>query len=149
MKKLFVILLFIYGTAYGQTVKVATSTATTAPVVYTTAGTDAAIAKVFNGLPTLDTSTYAKLRNGKIMILQDAAIPILQSQAITLQTSLNSQIIALQTQDKAAAVQIATLQAQTTSQQVQLNAQQAVIDKLTSQVMALQVVIDKLKIALQ
>lgn len=154
MKKLLILSLLIYGTAYGQAPSLnlysaAGQTQIKAYVKYVADSVGLVSAAQYKSLPTLDTSTQAKLRGPKIMILQDAAIPVLQSQVITLQTSLNSQVIALQSQDKAAAAQIATLQAQTTSQQLQLNAQQAVIDKLTAQVTALQAVIDKLKIALQ
>lgn len=139
MKKLFVILLLISGTAYGQVpslslYSVPGQTQIKNYVKYVTDSVGLVSAAQYKSLPTLDTSTQAKLRNGKIMILQDAAIPVLQSQAITLQTSLNSQVTALQGQDKAAAVQIATLQAQTTSQQLQLNNQQAVIDKQAAQI---------------
>jgi len=121
----------------------------------------------YAGLPALDTNTVAKVRNKKVLFLQDAAIPVLQGQVIALQNSVssqaitipaqistaqgifNSQVSTLQAQDKAAAAAITTLQAQNTSLQVQVNNQGATITALTAQVASLQAIIDKLKIALQ
>jgi len=173
MKKL-LFLLLITGTVNAQTINVSPSTLATAKPVYLKVGTDAAIkaqaviqaaidAKqdaAFSAIPPMDTTGLLKLRGGKVTVIQDPAIPVLQSQATALQGSVNSQVATLQnsfnnqfaaltTQDKQIASAIVTLQAQSVSYQTQLTAQAAQIVTLTAQVTALQAVIDKLKLALQ
>jgi len=137
MKKLFITLLFPLGLT-AQTVKVSTSSNLSAPVVPTQAGMTAAIATQAKAQATIDakqdaalqaavmpidTTTFAKIRNGKLTVLPDAS--------------------------KATVVQFTTLVEQNTSLQKQVNDQKAVNDKLIIQVNALQAIIDKLKIALQ
>ena len=137
--KLFITLLFPLGLT-AQTVKVSTSSNLSAPVVPTQAGMTAAITAqaklqsgidakqdaILNNLPKTDTTGLVKIIDGKVVILQDPAIPILKSQ-----------VAAIQTQDKATASAITTLQAQNTAMQKQLNEQQALIDKLTVQLAGL------------
>lgn len=126
MKKLFTIILIICSLAAGAQ----NITLTKAD----TAKSNTAIRLLqsqYAALPGMDTNTVAKVRNKKVVFLQDPAIPVLKKQVSGDSSS------------------IVTMKEQTQSYQKQINEQQAVIDGLVKQVSALQAVIDKLKIALQ
>jgi len=154
MKKtltLLLITLLAIGGISAQTGRIVSSTSLSAPIVYYKPGSDTLVANsiaraikpiaaTLNAYPVADTSgaSLIKIVSGKVVILQDPAIPVLKSQ-----------VLVIQTQDKLTASAIQTLQDQSTSYQKQITVQQALIDKLTIQNAALQAVIDKLKIALQ
>lgn len=96
MKKLLTILLLSPLAMFCQTAKVATSTATTAPVVYTQAGVDALLKTVNSRIAALESRATAAESRIAALESQLAALPVIRKGTADTLNSINIYFTALQ-----------------------------------------------------